>query len=56
MIDQERIYALYGRYFSPQAMAYLRSEIAVSLDSYRLIIALISAAGLLVLGVRKFIS
>lgn len=55
-IDQERIYTLYGRYFSPEAKALLDAEIAVSLDTYRLVIALVSAAGLLALGIRKFIA
>lgn len=56
MLAKERIYELYGRYFMPQAMSYMQSEIAVSLETYRLIIALISAAGLLALALRKFLA
>lgn len=55
-IDNERIYTLYGRYFSPEAMAAMRSEIAVSVDTYRLVIALITAAGLLGLALRRFVA
>jgi hypothetical protein len=55
-MDNERVYALVGRYFSAQGLALLNAQIAVSADTYRLIIALISAAGLLALAVRKFVA
>ncbi len=54
-MDQERIYTLYGRYFSPEAMGAMRAEIGVSVDTYRLIIALISAVALLALAARTFV-
>lgn len=54
-IDNERIYELYGRYFSPQAMAAMGAEIAVSVDTYRLAIALLTAVGLMALAARRFV-
>jgi hypothetical protein len=52
-LSQEEIFELYGKYFSPEAHALMQKEIKVSLEQFRLVIALISAVALFILAIQR---